>query len=132
MPAGGRHTLATANARRAEDDDAPPPLVGGDYVVVTIRDNGPGFPEEVLAKKLSRPVSREEGARGAGIGLVLAATIVRTYGGTIEARNHDRGAEILLTLPLKQPIDDKNVTEANFLEPFDEVLPHVGVSGKQS
>jgi two-component system, LuxR family, sensor kinase FixL len=72
--------------------------VEGPLVVVTVADDGPGFPEAVLDGAFETAVSSKAG--GTGIGLSISRTIVEAHGGHIRARNlPGRGAEIRFTLP---------------------------------
>lgn len=65
---------------------------------VTIRDQGPGIPEDLLAR-VFEPFFRAEPGRlqtipGAGLGLALAAEIIDRSGGTLSIRNRGgRGLE---------------------------------------
>ncbi len=69
-------------------------------VVLTVQDDGSGFPAEVLAG-LGRPYNSSKDRRGAGLGLFLATNVLRTLGGTLQARNMvGGGAETVLRLPL--------------------------------
>ncbi|GAA0668932.1 two-component system sensor histidine kinase RegB [Sphingomonas insulae] len=69
-------------------------------LVLTVRDDGSGFPAEVLAA-LGRPYNSSKDRRGAGLGLFLATNVLRTLGGTLQARNPaSGGAETMLRLPL--------------------------------
>ncbi|MET0271164.1 MAG: ATP-binding protein [Sphingomonas sp.] len=68
-------------------------------LAIQVQDEGPGFPAEVLAQ-LGRPYQSSKGA-GHGLGLFLAANVVRRLGGKLEARNRpEGGADVILTLPL--------------------------------
>ena len=72
----------------------------GPMLVLTVCDDGSGFPAEVLAQ-LGRPYNSSKDRRGAGLGLFLATNVLRTLGGTLQARNPaDGGAEMILRLPL--------------------------------
>lgn len=69
-------------------------------LVLTVQDDGSGFPPEVLAA-LGRPYNSSKERRGAGLGLFLATNVLRTLGGTLQARNPTGGgAETILRLPL--------------------------------
>jgi signal transduction histidine kinase len=78
----------------------------GSFVVIPVRDHGPGVPEEALAN-LSRPFYRVDEARerhtgGTGLGLAIAQRAVLVHGGAIKARNAPDGglvAEITLPYP---------------------------------
>jgi two-component system sensor histidine kinase CpxA len=74
----------------------------------TIRDHGPGVPEEHL-ERLFEPFSRLTDARerstagGAGLGLAIARRAVEVHGGTMTARNHPVGGlEVEIRIPLAE------------------------------
>ena len=70
-----------------------------DTLVVSITDEGAGFPPSRLAS-VGRLYQSSKGA-GHGVGLFLAANVARRLGGRLDARNRDEGgAEVSLTLPL--------------------------------
>jgi C4-dicarboxylate-specific signal transduction histidine kinase len=70
-------------------------------VEISVQDDGPGFPEHLLGKITERPVAREEGSRGLGIGLWVTSRIMQIVGGSAKAGNvQPHGALIVLTLPL--------------------------------
>ena len=69
-------------------------------LVLTVSDDGSGFPAAVLAS-LGRPYNSSKDRRGAGLGLFLATNVLRTLGGVLQARNRaGGGAETILRLPL--------------------------------
>ena len=69
-------------------------------LVLTVRDDGSGFPPQVLGS-LGRPYNTSKDRRGAGLGLFLATNVLRTLGGTLQARNRaEGGAETVLRLPI--------------------------------
>jgi len=72
----------------------------GPFVDLVFKDSGPGFPESVRKNLFEEPIRPEEGARGMGVGLVLARTIVETYDGEITAPKSKTGAMIKIRLPL--------------------------------
>ena len=66
---------------------------------LTIRDSGPGFTTEALARFGEPFFSEREG--GMGIGLTLAREVIQAHDGLIEASNHaEGGALVSITLPL--------------------------------
>ncbi|GFJ90720.1 hypothetical protein Prum_043620 [Phytohabitans rumicis] len=75
-----------------------------DAAVLEVRDGGPGLTDEDLAVAFERGALRQryEGVRkvGSGLGLALAAGLVRRLGGTIEAGHApEGGARFTVTLP---------------------------------
>lgn len=64
---------------------------GRAFVQLSIRDHGPGVPEEELSN-IFRPfyrvgTDRDRQSGGAGLGLAIADRVIRLHGGTIRARN---------------------------------------------
>jgi signal transduction histidine kinase len=93
------------NAREAMDGGSPgreTVRVELDYdaapgrVLVRVRDSGPGIPADDLPRLFQPYFSTK--TRGTGLGLAIARRIVESWGGTIEARNWEQGAEVLLWL----------------------------------
>jgi len=77
--------------------------VAEQQVVVSIRDTGPGIPddecERVFDKFVQSKITRT-GAGGTGLGLSICREIVRLHGGTIRAvPTHGRGALLRMCLP---------------------------------
>ena len=85
--------------------------VHGEEVVVTVQDNGIGFPPEVAGRlfepfsQLTRSNERSHG--GLGIGLSLVQGIVALHGGSVQARSRGKGqgAEFAVRLPLPKYTD---------------------------
>jgi two-component system sensor histidine kinase BaeS len=76
----------------------------GQLAVVEVRDGGPGFTDDDLAVAFERGAlyQRYRGVRkvGSGLGLALAARLVRRLGGTIEAGHApEGGARFTVGLP---------------------------------
>jgi len=63
-----------------------------------VRDNGPGFPPDILARAFEPYVTTK--SKGTGLGLAIVKKIVEEHNGSIEIRNRDAaGAEIAIRLP---------------------------------
>lgn len=77
-----------------------------EYAVITIKDNGPGIPEEALPFIFERfyraePSRNQTVAGGSGLGLAIAQQIVEGHGGRISASSElGRGTSIAFTLKL--------------------------------
>ncbi len=74
-----------------------------DILTITVSDNGPGIPPEILPRLFRPNVSTKKSNRGrTGLGLHIVASIVQKYSGRVVAANHERGkgAIFAITLPL--------------------------------
>jgi signal transduction histidine kinase len=68
------------------------------WVYVSVRDNGPGIPPEVVAK-LFEPFNTSK-AHGMGLGLAISRNIARAHGGELRLEHSGRGATcFILSLP---------------------------------
>ena len=93
-----------ANALRHTPDGGQVSLVaepspGG--VRITVRDTGPGIPDEhlpLIFDRFYKVDASRRAAGGSGLGLSIVKTIVERHGGTIAARN-DGGAVFEIALP---------------------------------
>lgn len=69
-------------------------------LVITVTDDGAGFPGEIL-ETLGKPYRSTKGRPGGGLGLFLVSNVMRKFGGTLSARNREGGgASVTMTLPL--------------------------------
>lgn len=71
-----------------------------DQMHFEIRDNGPGFPEEIRDRLFHR-FSKGHDSQGHGLGLAFVAAVIRAHGGEIYVKDSSiPGANILMDLPL--------------------------------
>lgn len=74
------------------------------WVSITVEDDGPGIPPDVLPDIFEAFVSSRLDARGTGLGLTVAEGIVHQHGGTIAASNRPEGGACLeVALPVGEP-----------------------------
>lgn len=60
--------------------------------VITISDNGPGIPEEILPHIFKAKVSTKVKSDGrSGLGLTIVSSIVKKHAGRVQASNRERG-----------------------------------------
>jgi signal transduction histidine kinase len=91
-----RHTPRGGTVDVACGEDAP------GQAVVRVTDDGPGIASDVLSGlfELTARPARGSHTGGAGLGLTIAARLLRSQGGTIEAANAPpRGAVLTIRLP---------------------------------
>lgn len=102
-PAGGKITMSVSTTK-AEN----PGANGKDFLEISIRDTGPGIPEDQLAHIFDRfyqaDSTYEHHHKGSGIGLSIAKEIVELHHGTISARSiHEKGEETAETRESNEP-----------------------------
>lgn len=81
----GRIVIRSRRAERA----------GESGIAVSVEDNGPGIPADLLPDIFSAFVTTRLDARGTGLGLTVAEGIVTQHGGSIAASNRPEGGACL-------------------------------------
>jgi len=72
------------------------------YVVVSIKDNGPGIPTEIIDKIFNPFFTTKDVGQGTGLGLSISYGIIQKHHGKIEVLSGPgSGAEFIITLPNK-------------------------------
>jgi PAS domain S-box-containing protein len=109
MPEGGTIRIAAANESIPENGH--PPLAGGDYVRVTVRDSGKGIPSEHIGKIFDPYFTTK--VQGHGLGLATAFSIVRKHQGHIEvASDVGKGTGFTFWLPAAHAAQAEPAREA--------------------
>jgi signal transduction histidine kinase len=96
------------NAARHAEQRVDVVLASVDHTAtISIRDDGPGYPDRVL-QTFHDPLPRYGNLKvGSGLGLMTARDAARRNGGEVELRNTAPGAEAVLRLPAtSSPFDD--------------------------
>lgn len=65
------------------------------WISITVEDNGPGIPADVLPEIFEAFVTTRLDARGTGLGLTVSEGIISQHGGTIAAFNRPQGGATL-------------------------------------
>jgi len=97
---GIRYTAeATAVEVSLKNDNEDP-----DWIVIKVRDHGPGIPEQMLASIFEPFVrvgeARDRQSGGYGLGLAIAKRAISLHGGKMMAVNEDDGLSIVIYLPV--------------------------------
>ncbi|SMF49783.1 sensor histidine kinase [Pseudobacteriovorax antillogorgiicola] len=79
--------------------------INNDDVVVTIEDNGPGIPENIIQNVFDPFFTTKEAGKGSGVGLALVARLCSSLKWTIEVESAPGQTKFTITLPM---IQDEN------------------------
>lgn len=70
------------------------------YIVISIKDDGPGMSEEVRQKIFDPFYTTKDIGKGTGLGLSITYGIVEKHHGSVEVKSKEgQGAEFIITLP---------------------------------
>ncbi len=98
MPEGGTVRIVIMN--RAAGFDAPPELAPGDYVVLSISDDGIGMDEATLAHAFDPFFTTKDLGAGSGLGLPMVQGFAAQSGGTVRIYSEPgEGTTVELWLP---------------------------------
>lgn len=76
-------------------------IAAGHYVRITVTDDGPGIPKELLGRVLEPFFTTKQGGQGTGLGLSMAYGFARQAGGTLTIEStQGEGTRVSLFLPV--------------------------------
>ena len=104
LPGGGRLVVETANCTIAADDGAAAAEVpAGEYVRITVADNGSGMPPEVIAKAFDPFFTTKKVGQGTGLGLSQVYGFVKQSAGHVNIDSTPgQGTTVTLYLPRRR------------------------------
>jgi PAS domain S-box-containing protein len=98
MPRGGTITVTAARERV---DQSAPDLASGDYVRLTVADQGQGMNQETLGRATEPFFTTKGVGKGTGLGLAMVQGLTAQSGGTLRLKsNVGVGTEVELWLPV--------------------------------
>ncbi len=73
----------------------------GDFIQITIKDNGPGIPEHIKDKIFQPFFTTKPSGQGTGLGLSLSYDIVKAHGGVLKVEmNEGEGSIFIIQMPI--------------------------------
>lgn len=113
MPDGGTLVIQTGNVTLTaigRPVDLPP----GEYVVVSVTDNGTGMSDEVLARAFDPFFTTKEEGKGSGLGLSMVLGVAKQSGGDVRITSRvGQGTSIEVYLPRIQDLSAGPSSPAN-------------------
>lgn len=97
-------------ARAAASDDGPRVIIGvrehgSDHVLITVTDNGPGVPAELMDRIFNPFFTTKD--RGTGLGLAIVHQIAEALGGHVQVSNRDAGGAVFsICLPRRLKVTE--------------------------
>ncbi len=121
MPDGGVLTIETANATNmADDGERLDGLPHGDYVVISVTDNGTGMPPDILDSAIEPFFTTKEVGQGSGLGLSMVHGFVNQSGGhMVITSTVGKGTTVSLYLPGLNAEPSKAETQVEAIDEND-------------
>jgi PAS domain S-box-containing protein len=106
MPNGGTLTLTTENCTVDPTTAASRGATAGDYVIVSVRDNGVGMPPEIVSRIFEPFFTTKEVGKGTGLGLSQVYGFAKQSGGFVTVDSVEgQGTTISIYLPRTAPVE---------------------------
>lgn len=118
MSGGGDIVISCENKRLSQDmEPFSSELEPGDYVVVSVTDNGEGMPPEVLSKVFEPFFTTKEVGKGTGLGLSTVYGFAKqSYGKVTIYSEPGKGTTVNLYLPRFRETGEEDVSEPMAIE----------------
>ena len=106
MPEGGTLTIRTEKRSIEEDqEEVPANLKAGEYVVISVVDEGEGIPDHVRERVFEPFFTTKATGQGTGLGLSIVYGIITQGGGQIQIRkSKEKGTVFEIWLPAGQDV----------------------------
>lgn len=114
MDSGGRLIVQTRNRPLDNVAAAPYGLEAGDYVEISVQDNGMGMDIKTQQRIFDPFFTTKERGRGTGLGLASAYGIIQNHAGSISVRSKPgKGSSFTIFLPASENGQVSNVPEGS-------------------
>jgi signal transduction histidine kinase/DNA-binding response OmpR family regulator len=123
MPSGGKLILSTSNVQvKAKPHPAFPDIKSGDYIMLTVADNGCGMNTATMSRIFEPFFTTKGNQSGTGLGLATVYGIVRQSGGYISVDSElEKGTSFSIYLPVAD-----SVINADSKVPETEIVKGLG------
>ncbi|MFH1152237.1 MAG: response regulator [Pseudomonadota bacterium] len=115
--AEGQGTILISITRNTIGPDnflLPPELTPGDYVVISVKDDGKGIEPDTMEKIFEPYFSTRKGGDGTGLGLSIVHGIVRQHGGSITVKSKPgQGTEFTIYFPRYEKRDQETASQSS-------------------
>ncbi len=113
MPGGGLLTIAMKNAELADKTEHG--LIGGEYLQITVTDEGTGIEHKLLDKIFDPYFTTKE--MGSGLGLATAYSIIDKHGGHISVTSRlGKGTTFTIYLPATEIVEEAPLTQPGVVQ----------------
>jgi len=121
MPDGGTIVVSGENVHVAAPDE--PGLAAGDYVLLTVADDGAGIPRDLIDRVLEPFFTTKALGKGTGLGLSMVYGFAQQSGGMLDIDSEEgRGTRIRMWLP-RATVAEAEVQPAEGEAAFDPAGP---------
>ncbi len=112
LPKGGRITIRTTGAKIQPREASRRGLEAGDYICLSVEDNGCGMNEEVRARVFEPFFTTKAHGTGTGLGMSMVYGIVKQAGGSVSvASKEGKGTRVTVLLPKARVAREEHAPE---------------------
>jgi len=106
MPGGGTIVIAARNVS-APGKGLPARLAEGNYVEISVKDNGIGVPEKYIPRLFDPYFTTKE--KGSGLGLATSYSIIKNHGGLLDVQSRlGKGSTFVVYLPALGAVEGRS------------------------
>lgn len=123
MTGSGNIFIETRNKSIGTNDATPMGITPGNYVQLTIKDDGIGIGKEVIGKIFDPFFTTKETGYGTGLGLAMVYGIIRNHHGSIAVESEiNKGAKFIILLPASAKEIEDEKKDAAVVRKGSEVI----------